>query len=150
MSARIDAINAFAQRLQSVDQTVKVITSVGNPVSEVDKKNRFLVDGAYRAFEVTCEGSSGVDRESAAAERAFSVVACGYFSYANDGSKEAALQQLCGAIEDEFDPIEGRTFAGQFSNSEPVQIEGPTAMTYAGILVYVVVVTCKIKDYPRY
>lgn len=147
--SRADAITAFANRLKTIPRVGNVWSDIANPVSEVDKKARFLVDGRYRAWEVTCEGSQGADKEAAATARTYIVVAYGYFSF-QSGSTEADVQALCAAVEAEFDQMDKRTFDGRFDSSEPIQVDGPKLVPYAGIVVHGVIVTCLITEYPIY
>ncbi len=147
--SRKDAVAAVVERMLTIPEIGKVYNAAANPVSEADKKARYVVDGKWRAWEVTCEGSEGKDTETATA-RTYTVAAYGYFSFSNSGDSEPGVQNLCDALEAEFDPVEGRIFGGKFSTSEPVHVAGPKLVVFSGMLLHVVVVTFRITQYPIY
>jgi hypothetical protein len=138
----VDAVAAVVSKLSAVAGIGNVYNMLGNPLSEASFKARYSAteNGVTKilAWEVTREGSKGVDEEAQAMARTEHVVIYGYMSI---------FQALVDAICEAFDPYSGRHLDG-YDWSGPLDVDGPKFARLGNVMVHYVRMGYPVRQFP--
>jgi hypothetical protein len=143
----VAATAAVKARLEAVANIGRVYNMLGNPTTEAGFKDRFVDGDKILAWEVTREGSTGVDLYAQAMKRVQQIVIYGYMSF-KDGESETVFQALVDAICAVFDPIQQRRFDEAFDGSGPLQVDGPKFAVKGNYVVHFVRMTFPVEEFP--
>jgi hypothetical protein len=147
--AGVDAVAAVVERLQSVSAIGQVYNMLGSAPDESTFKARYSDGTKIHAWEVTREGSKGLDNaeNENAMSRTEHVVIYGYMSFKN-GESEPVFQALVDAVCAAFDPLAGRQFGGAYYWSGPLDVDGPKFARLGNYLVHFVRMTYPVTQFP--
>lgn len=143
-----EVIAAVATRLESVESVRNVYTYI-REARDVKKFSDLFKDpaaGVIHTWMVTRSATAKRDDGTGCTRHIHDIKLLGYYSLNDKEASEAAFQQIVEDACAPFDSLQDRQYGGAFDWSQPVQVNGPTVLMYANVLVHAVELLHKVEE----
>jgi hypothetical protein len=143
-----EVITAVTARLESVAS----VKNVYSYIREAKDGKKFIdlfkdpAAGVIHTWMITRAATKKMDDGTGCTRHIHDIKMLGYYALNDREASESTFQQI---IEDAcapFDSLQDRQYGGQFDWSQPVQVNGPTVLMYANVLVHAVELLHKVEE----